>query len=395
MKKKFESAVDGPPSLSRIFFSMLRLGATAFGGPSMVSYIHRDIVEKKHWLFDEDYRDGVALCQVIPGPTTMQMAGYIGLKMRGLIGAIISFTGFGLPAFTLMVCLTALYQFNHNLPLVTAIFGGLQAIIVAMIAYAMFSFGKTSRKDWKALLIAGIAAGLFGLNVHPILVILASALLGVLIHMPIQRSSVSGPTTLPGHNNNRQVLIMVIILGICLLLLYLINRNLFDLAALMAKISLFSFGGGFASIPLMSHEIVEVHGWMDNQTFMNGIVLGQVTPGPVVITATYVGYLLHGALGAVIATLAVFLPSFIVLVAASPYFDRFRSSPYFSMAIFGVLGSFIGLLLTVTIRFGLVVQWDIAHILLAVAAFIAFFRRVDILWVILAGTVLSALVYFL
>jgi chromate transporter len=383
------------PSLSRIFFYMLRLGTTAFGGPSMVAYIHRYIVEKKHWLTDEDFRNGVALCQVIPGPTTMQMSAYIGLKLRGLIGAIISFTGFGLPAFTLMIILAALYQFKQDLPLVTAVFSGLQAIIVAMIAYAMFTFGKSTIKDWKALLIAGFAAGLFGLNVHPILVILASALLGVMVNLPIQKGIVTGSSNLPSRNYNGQVFSMIAVMGICLLCLYLFNRDLFDLAALMVKISLFSFGGGFASIPLMSHEIVEVHAWMDYQTFMNGIILGQVTPGPVVITATYVGYLLHGIVGAMVATLAIFLPSFIVLVALVPYFDRFRASPYFTTAILGVLCSFVGLLMTVTIRFGMDVKWDFTHILLAVAAVIALFRKADILWVILAGTALSALVYFI
>ena len=173
-----------------------------------------------------------------------------------------------------------------------------------MIAYAMFTFGKSTIKDWKALLIAGFAAGLFGLNVHPILVILASALLGVSappadpeghcyrsVEHAIPQLQRAGSQHDRGYRNLYAVS--------CILF----NRDLFDLVALMAKISLFSFGGGFASIPLMSHEIVEVHAWMDNQTFMNGIILGQVTPGPVVITATYVGYLLYGIVGAMVATL--------------------------------------------------------------------------------------------
>jgi chromate transporter len=159
----------------------------------------------------------------------------------------------------------------------------------------------------------------------------------------------------------------------------------------MFRIDLFAFGGGFASVPLMFHEIVEVRHWIDGQTFMNGIVLGQVTPGPIVITATFVGFLLGGPIGGVIATVGIFLPSFILVVGISPYFDQLRTSPSFNKAIGGVLCSFVGLLLTVTIRFALNVHWDISHILLASAALIALLRKIDILWVVVVGTIISVI----
>jgi chromate transporter len=162
----------------------------------------------------------------------------------------------------------------------------------------------------------------------------------------------------------------------------------------MFRIDLFAFGGGFASVPLMFHEIVEVRHWMDSQTFMNGIVLGQVTPGPIVITATFVGYLLGGPLGGVIATIGIFLPSFILVVVISPYFDRLRTSPSFNKAIGGVLCSFVGLLLTVTIRFALNVHWDLPHILLAGSALVALLLKVDILWVVIVGTIISVIMFF-
>jgi chromate transporter len=132
---------------------------------------------------------------------------------------------------------------------------------------------------------------------------------------------------------------------------------------------------------------------MDAQTFLNGIILGQFTPGPIVITATFVGYLVHGPFGALIATIAIFLPSFLILVGIAPWFDRLRSSPWFSRAISGILCSFVGLLLSVTIRFALNIHWDIAHVVFAAAAFAALVFKLDILWVILAGTVISAFVF--
>jgi chromate transporter len=130
---------------------------------------------------------------------------------------------------------------------------------------------------------------------------------------------------------------------------------------------------------------------MDSATFMDGIVLGQVTPGPIVITATFIGYLLGGLLGGVIATISIFLPSFTLVVGLSPYFDQLRGSPYFNKVIGGVLCSFVGLLLTVTIRFALNVHWDLSHLVLAIGALIALLLKVDILWVVVIGTIASIL----
>jgi chromate transporter len=162
-----------------------------------------------------------------------------------------------------------------------------------------------------------------------------------------------------------------------------------DLAVMMLKIDLFAFGGGFASVPLMFHEIVEVRFWMDGPTFLNGIALGQITPGPIVITATFVGYMLYGLIGAVVGTISIFLPSFLIVIGVTPYFDRLRNSVYFAGAIRAILCSFVGLLLTVTFRFASNISWDIPRVLLAVAAFVALLLKVEIMWIVLVGTVIS------
>jgi chromate transporter len=160
----------------------------------------------------------------------------------------------------------------------------------------------------------------------------------------------------------------------------------------MFRIDLFAFGGGFASVPLMFHEVVEVRSWLDAPTLLNGIALGQVTPGPIVITATFIGYLLKGLPGGLIATICVFLPSFMMVVGTVPDFDRLRSSPYFKKVITGIFCSFVGLLLTVTIRFALDIPWDLPRTLLTIAAFVALILKLDILWVVLIGTAISLIV---
>ena len=164
-------------SLFSLFFSFLRLGITAFGGPAMVAYIRRMAVEDKGWLDDTTFRDGVALCQAIPGATAMQTSAYVGLRKRGVAGAAASFIGFGLPAFLLMMALSALYTRTHTLPPVVSAFNGLRAIIVAIVANATVSFAGSSLKNWRDVAVAALAAILFGFRVSPILVILLAAFL--------------------------------------------------------------------------------------------------------------------------------------------------------------------------------------------------------------------------
>jgi chromate transporter len=380
------------PALSSLFFAFLRMGITAFGGPAMIVYIRKMAVGEKKWIDGESFQDGVALCQTIPGATVMQMAAYIGLTLRGVRGAISCYLGFGLPAFILMLVLSIAYSQAHTLPAVISVFSGLQAVIVAVVANATVSFGKTSVKNWRNFLIALVSAGLFWFMANPVLIILLAALLGMLLN---SRQPTARSVQHPGKLRLTTVPLLLFIFGsACMLtLLYFSRRELFNLALLMSRIDLLAFGGGFASVPLMFHEIVDVRSWMDASTFLNGIILGQFTPGPIVITATFVGYMVYGLFGALVATVFIFLPSFLILIGIAPWFDRLRSSPWFTRAIGGILGSFVGLLFTVTIRFGLNVHWDWPHLALAATALTALLFKVDILWVVLVGTAISAFVF--
>jgi chromate transporter len=376
------------PSLRHLFLSFLNLGVTAFGGPAMVPYIGKMAVEQKRWLNAQTFRDGVALCQTIPGATAMQTAAYVGFRARGATGAAVSFIGFGLPAFLLMVGLSAFYARSHTLAPVVSVFNGLQTVVVAIVANATVSFGKTSFKGLRDVIIAAIAAGMFASGIGPILVVLLAALLGLMLYKSDSppRLSIS---SVGRSSSARSVLTIASVAALAFVLLFLFERKLFDLAAIMFRIDLFAFGGGFASLPLMFHEIVEVRSWMDAQTFLNGIALGQITPGPIVITATFAGYIVYGLLGAIVATVSVFLPSFMIVVGVVPYFDRLRNSIYFSRAIRTVLCSFVGLLLTVTYRFASDIPWDIPRVSIAAAAFVALLLKVEIIWIVLVGTVIS------
>jgi chromate transporter len=434
------------PSLSALFAAFLRLGATAFGGPAMVAYIRQMAVDRKGWLNARAFDDGVALCQAVPGATAMQTAAYVGLRVRGVIGAATAFVGFGLPAFVLMLALSAVYARTHNLPGVISAFSGLQAIVVAIVANAAVSFGLTTLKHWQQVLITGLAVAMYCMSINPCLVVTSTALLGfwlleaetssapslrlpdaskpsesagapspalkgTLSPFEGERDRERGPTSIPrsspirahgsevlrlGIDNTmpattKPVMAILGAAAVLLAVLFVAHRQLYELAVMMLRIDLFAFGGGFASVPLLFTEVVTVRQWLDGPALLDGIVLGQVTPGPIVITATFVGYLLQGLVGAIVATLGVFLPSFLIVVVTAPHFDRLRNLPAFTKLIGGALCSFPGLLLVVAIHFAQSVRWDVPHLALAFAAFAALRLGVNILWVVTLGTGLSLL----
>jgi chromate transporter len=380
------------PSIPALFLSFFRLGLTAFGGPAMVAYIKKMAVDRHKWTDEATFKDGVVLCQSIPGSTAIQTAAYVGLRTRNVFGAFVSYIGFGLPAFILMLILSALYVSSHNMPKVISLFSGLQVIVVAIVAQAAFSFGKGMVKSYRDLFIPAISVILLWIGTSPFIVILGAALAGAIFFKnsdaPKAFNQVKNETWL-----FKKITLIVLILFLALIGLYFFDRNLFRLAALMFKIDLFAFGGGFASLPLMHHEIVGVRGWMSSKTFMDGIALGQITPGPITMSTTFVGYLLYGFSGAVVATLAIFTPSFLMVILITPFFDKLKGSPYFLGATRAIYASFVGLLCFVTIKFAYAVPWNMAKALLALIALVSLFKKVDILYVVLVGALASLFIF--
>ena len=397
-----------PPALFALFIDFFRLGLTAFGGPAMVAYIRELAVARRHWLHKENFQDGVVLVQSVPGATAMQMAAYVGLKARGIPGAVLTYAGFALPSFILMLSLTAAYAHGRDLPSFVALFSGLQVIVVAIVARATWSFGLELLHGLRVLLLATAAALLLWFGYSPFLVIAGAAVLGMVIFRGKAAAGTrygvrkqSAEPVQPGEEFQGaqlkkyllQLATLVTIPIIALSALAVIDAELARFALLMLRIDVFAFGGGFASLPLMLHEIVDAHGWLDSKTFMDGIALGQVTPGPIVITTTFAGYLIYGLPGAFIGTAAIFTPSFLLVVGVSPVFDRLKNNPWFIRATTGILASFVGLLLFVTVKFAMAVPWDPLRVILGLSAFVALMRKLDILYVVLIGAALSLLLF--
>lgn len=376
--------------LAKLFLSFLRLGATAFGGPTMVAYIQEMSVKRYRWISVDEFKRGVALCQSIPGATAMQMAAYVGLIKRGLPGAVATFSGFGLPAFVFMLFLSWLYTIFGNLPVVTSLLKGLQVIVVAIVANATYIFAKDTMKIYLSLIIAILSASAFWFGISPFFIIIGAALTGII---GIKFNKDPFLSEKGGHNNSQfySFLFPVAFTVLGTAILFGINRRLFELAIIMLKIDLFAFGGGFAALPLMLQEIVHVRSWIDNKTFMDGIALGQVTPGPIIITATFVGFLTNGIAGSIVATLSIFIPSFTMLILGANIFNMLKQSVYFQAAIKGIFASFVGLLIFVTFKFAFAVSWDIIKVIICLCAVGALLKKIDIIYIVLTGAMVSIL----
>jgi len=375
---------------------VLKLGATAYGGPAMISQIKEAAVNRYGWVKEGEFMRGVALCQLIPGATMVQIVTYIGYRVRGIWGALAAAIAFVLPAFITILILSAIYFKFHSLWFIQALFKGLGAIVVAIILNACITFGRSILKDWKVILIAVLSFFGFFFQWNFVLIFVLAAVAGLFLRPKTPLTKPVSPGSAPLEVKGREYLIVVLLAAfICVLLVfsYLMDPKVSALFLNLSKIGALAFGGGFTAIPLIQYEMVDRFHWLSTKEFLDGIAMGQVTPGPILITATFVGYKVSSVLGAFMATLGVFFPSFFILVLLIPYHDRLRGVEKVRMMEQGVLGSFIGMLALVLYNFGRTSLVDIPRILMAAAAFLAIYKKISLPYILLAGGLLSILIY--
>jgi chromate transporter len=387
-------------SLRSLFVKILRLGATAYGGPGMIGIIKETSVNTYGWVKEGEFMGGLALCQLIPGATMVQIVTYVGYRVRGIWGALVSAIAFVLPAFIAILFLSALYFKMQNLAFIQALFKGLGAIVVAIILNACITFGKSVFKDRKIVLISVLSFIAFFFRWNFLLVFVLAAVAGLLLH-PRQSETKKNPSPqgVPrdtGEIRGWLILVSVVVfIGLILLICYFVDPRLPTLFVSLSKIGALAFGGGFTGIPLIQYEMVEKFHWLTTKEFLDGIALGQITPGPVLITSTFIGFKVAGLLGAAMATLGMFSSSFLILMLVIPYHDRLRGSARVRMMEQGVLGAFIGMLGLVLFNFGRTSLVDLPTLLMAAAALFALYKKVSLPYILLAGGVLSVLLFHL
>lgn len=398
MLKQAEIGVTRPElpleaSLPALFVGFLRVGLTAFGGPAMIPYLRKLSVVRQKWLDEDDFRVGVAICQAIPGATVMQLAAYVGLRARGLVGALTAFCGFALPAFFLITGLSAVYFRYQNLPALLAAFAGLKVIVLAILCSASIDFIEKYIHGLPDKFLALGAAFAFLTNFHPVLILLGAGAVGTAAFRKGAGATAIKSCSRQGarHMTNAALLTVTAILWV--LSLWIFHRELYRLAVLMMGVDILAFGGGFAALPVMLHEVVVRMGWLTERVFLDGIALGQITPGPIVITAAFIGYALSGLWGALVAAIAIFSPSFLLLIWTVPFCDRLLGSARFRRILRASLDTLAGLMAAVTGMLAVSVVWTVPAALLGMASFIALRSKVDVLWVVLAGAGVSLFIF--
>jgi len=383
--------------LSLLLKRFLKIGATAYGGPAIAGEIKRVIVKESRWISEPEFLQGMAFCQMLPGATWVMLSTYIGYTLRGIWGAFICAAAFVLPAFTLILILSFLYFRWGDLWLIQSLFKGLGPVVVALVLNAFITFGRSILRGWKVMLIAILSFAGFILRWNIVLVFFLAAGLALLLRGTKGENKLIQDSEAPRAPRNKadfQFLGgLAFLIALLFFISYLFHDPLFQLCLSLSKVGALAFGGGFTVIALIQYDVVEKFRWVTTKEFLDGIAMGQVTPGPVMITATFLGYKLAGFWGAFMATIAGFSPPFFIITLLMPYYDRLKRMPTIQTMEQGILGSFIGMLGLVLVDFGRAAFVDIPSVIFAAGAFIALLKKVDLAYILLIGAGLSILIF--
>jgi chromate transporter len=390
---------DVSPSVWEIFKAFLYLGVTAYGGLAMMEPIRRRIVQEKGWLSQKEFLDGLALCQLLPGATVVQLATYVGQRLRQTEGALAAAAAFILPAFVLMLGLSFLYFRYGELAWVKAVSRGLGPVVIALVLQALWRFQEIIRRHWLDLGIAVLTLGALWTGLHYLLVFLGAGLLRLGLGWKLSPLAVSpeqpsrGSAPAPGLWFT-QVCGVLTVLTLLVWGLWNWQDKLGLMSLIFLKIGVVAFGGGYAMIPILQWDMVDHVGWLTLRQFLDGILLGFVTPGPIIITATFIGYWIKGLLGALVATISIFLPPILLIVFLTPFYQRVKEGQWVRQVIQGILAALVGMLVLVVVQMGRasLVDWKSLTILVgAVTALIPF--KINLIWVVTAVACLSLFIY--
>jgi chromate transporter len=370
------------PSLTQIAQVFFKLGAIAFGGPAAhIAMMDEEIVNKRQWISREKLLDLLGVTNLIPGPNSTELAIHIGYEKAGWKGLIIAGSCFILPAMTIVWILAIIYVRYQNVPSAEWLLYGIKPIVIAIIIQALWKLGKKAVKNTSTT-IGGILATVgffFGLDEVIILLVVG---LGVMISENFSKNNIKGAFLLPFSGLFAQTSVNLTFMpsGLNIFLAFL-------------KIGSVLYGGGYVLLAFLQRDLVENYQWLTSQQLLDAIAIGQLTPGPILTTATFVGYLVAGNLGAISATVGIFLPSFVFVLLVNPWVDKIRNSKSASGFLDGVNVASLGLMTGVTFILIRTSVIDFFTLILAIITTIIIFRyKVNSAWLVLGGGLLGFLV---
>jgi chromate transporter len=363
-RQEATTAAAVPYSLNQLISYFLKLGYSGFGGPvALVGYMHRDLVEERKWITEEEYKDGLALAQLAPGPLAAQLSIYIGFVHYRLLGATVAGLAFVLPSFFMVVAVGIAYKLFGGLPWMQAVFYGVGAAVVGIVAISSYkltekSISKFNRRsiaaNWMLWLFFFLAAVVTVLTEkEELLLFIAAGLLYMFLKAP------------PARNKKLSANAMLLfVTGFW----SFTSDNLEKIAWYFTKAGAFVFGSGLAIVPFLHSGVVTEYKWLTEQQFIDAVAVAMITPGPVVITVGFIGYLVAGFPGALVAAAATFLPCYLFTVIPAPYFHKYGRHPSIKAFVDGITAAVIGALAGSVVVIAMRTIKDVPTFIIALAA---------------------------
>jgi chromate transporter len=354
----------------------LRLGLMGFGGPvALVGQMERELVGDKKWLTKEEMREGIAVCQSLPGPLAIQVGIWIAYIRGGFWGAWAGGWAFILPNFIIVTVLATLYVYFEGLPAVAAIFYGVSPAVIALILHSCYRLTKLGMKDWIEWALAAAAFAItVAVQAEVALVFIGCGIVGLLYYGSLFHRRQATSTT-----SSLLIGLPLVAAGSSPTLGALLGK----LLTFFLKAGSLTFGSGLVIVPFLEKGLVQQTGWLNEREFLVAVAMGMISPGPVVITATFVGYLvgarftgslLDGVWGSVAATIGIFLPSFLMILIVAPILMRYRTNPNVQGFIKGAYAAAIGTILGACVLLGKIAIGDWLTALIALGSLVVLFR---------------------
>ena len=350
--------------LSEVVPYFLRLGLLGFGGPvALVGQMERELVADRGWLTKEQMREAIAICQSLPGPLAIQVGIYISYLRAGFWGAWAGGWAFIFPNFVIVAALGALYVYLGDLQPVTAIFYGVSPAVIALILHSCFRLAKLGMDDWLQWVIAAVCLVVTViLQAEVALLFIGAGIVGILYYGSIIRRPPSIALQVVGTPVLAQLTPVAS------------GSTLGKLLLFFLKAGSLTFGSGLVIVPFLEQGLVQHYNWLDERQFLIAVAIGMISPGPVVITATFVGYLVAGFWGSVVSTVGIFFPSFILVLVAAPLLARHRDNPNVQGFVKGAYAAAIGTILGASILLGKIAIGDWMTALIGVVSLAVLFR---------------------
>jgi chromate transporter len=396
------------PSEREAFWFWLKLGCISFGGPAgQIAIMHDELVERRRWISERRFLHALNFCMALPGPEAQQLASYVGYSLYGVRGAITSGGLFVLPSFVLLCVMSGIYVEFGDVTVVEGVVAGLGAAVVALVAAAVLRVGSRVIHTAPAVGLAALAFAAIVLGVPFPIIIAIAAVIGylagranpALLGRPKSHGDDDDTAAAASTRLGRRFVRALAIWLVPVALLLLVGGVVGELAGFFTLAALVTFGGAYAVLPFVANAAVNHYGWLTSKDMVAGLALGESTPGPLIMVNTFVGFvaaynveggLAWGVIGATIATLATFVPCFVLIISGAPLIDRIRSTGSFANGLNGVTISVVGVIAALAVfvaRHALISNGQPEWVLsaLALVAFVAVWRyRVGIIPVVLA-----------